>query len=62
MIPANAFLKLRRIALHPAEDRRGVHFYATLLHHLLKVAIRYAVFAIPPHTNKDDLGPENGGA
>ncbi len=41
--------------MHPAHDRRWVHFHAALQHHLHKIAIADPVLAVPANTHQDDL-------
>src|SRR5215207_7929803 len=45
---------LRRGALHPSLDGCMIYGKATLPHHLLEVAVRELIPAIPSDTKKDD--------
>ena len=46
---ADSLLDLRRVALHPAEDRRRVDLDTTLMHHFGEIAVTDAVLAVPAH-------------
>jgi hypothetical protein len=47
-------INLRRLALHPPEDGDVLHAQPALAHHLLEVAVRELVSAIPPDAQKND--------
>src|SRR6516162_5509074 len=55
---APAFLKLRRVALHPAHDRRMRHRQAALAHHLHQVSQAQLKAKIPAHAKDDHVAVE----
>jgi hypothetical protein len=55
---ADAFINFRRVSLYPAKDSRVIHVEPALTHHLLDVAVRKLVAAVPSHAQKDDRGLE----
>src|SRR5215471_20610370 len=57
-MPAQPLLDLGRIPLDPPVDRRVIDRHAALGHHLLEIAIAYAVAAIPAHRPEHDLACE----
>ena len=57
-VRAHPLVDLWSVTLHPAEDGRLVYGESPLPHHLLQVAVRELVPAIPPDAQKDDRGLE----
>jgi hypothetical protein len=55
LVSAHPLLRLRAIALNPAEDSAWVDLDATLLCHLGQVAIADPILTVPTHAQQDDL-------
>ena len=56
-LPAQPLLRLGRIFLDPSVNGLVIDRHAALGHHLLEVAVAYAVAAIPTYRPKHDLAP-----
>lgn len=46
LIPAHSLLQFRRIAMHPAHDRRRVYSHAAVLHRILQIPVRSPVLGL----------------
>src|SRR6516162_5696892 len=57
-VPAQPLLDFGRVLLHPSVDGRVIDRHAAFCHHLLEIAIAYAVAAIPAHRPQHDLAPK----
>src|SRR3546814_1761044 len=51
--PAETLLHLRRVALHPAIDRRMIDIDPTLGQHFLEITVADAVSTIPAHRSEE---------
>jgi hypothetical protein len=55
LVLAHPLLDLRGVALNPAEDRGWGDRDTAFLHYLGEIAVADPVFAVPAHTQQDNL-------